>query len=188
MTEPAQWTVLCDGYVGDRVASTVTYVRDGDTRIVIDPGMVASRDLILAPLARLGVAPQEVTDVVFSHHHPDHTLNAALFPRARYHDFWAVYQDDVWTSRPADGYRLSPAVRLLATPGHTEEDITTLIDAEEGTVAFTHCWWHAAGPAEDPYAWDAEVLRASRQKVLALAQVVVPGHGAPFTPDAATPR
>ncbi len=48
MTEPTQWTVLCAGYVGDRVASTVTYVCDGDSRIIINPGMGASRDLILA--------------------------------------------------------------------------------------------------------------------------------------------
>jgi glyoxylase-like metal-dependent hydrolase (beta-lactamase superfamily II) len=27
-----------------------------------------------------------VTDVVFSHHHLDHTVNAALFPAARIHD------------------------------------------------------------------------------------------------------
>jgi glyoxylase-like metal-dependent hydrolase (beta-lactamase superfamily II) len=41
--------------------------------------MVAARARILGPLERLGVSPDEVADVVFSHHHPDHTLNAALF-------------------------------------------------------------------------------------------------------------
>ena len=79
-------------------------IRDQGTVIVVDPGMVASRDRILGPLARLGVDPADVGDVVFSHHHPDHTLNAALFPRARVHDFWAIYSGDVWTDRPADGY------------------------------------------------------------------------------------
>ncbi len=50
-----------------------------------------------------------MTDVVLSHHHPDHTINAALFPSARYHDHWAIYQDDVWTSRDAEGFELSPS-------------------------------------------------------------------------------
>jgi hypothetical protein len=27
--------------------------------------------------------------VIFSHHHPDDTLNGALFSLARFHDFWA---------------------------------------------------------------------------------------------------
>src|SRR5215475_10566501 len=107
---PARLTVLCSGYAGDRVASTVVCVQDGDAVIVVDPGMVASRAQILDPLAGLGVSTDEVTDVVFSHHHPDHTLNAALFPRARFHDFWAIYQDDLWTDRPADGFNLSPSV------------------------------------------------------------------------------
>ena len=63
--------------------------------------------------------------MVFSHHHPDHTLNAALFPEARFHDHWAIYQGDVWTERATtDGYVLSADVQLRATPGHTAEDIT----------------------------------------------------------------
>jgi glyoxylase-like metal-dependent hydrolase (beta-lactamase superfamily II) len=79
------------------VRSTVTLIRDGDgdVTIVVDPGMVASRGAILDPLAGLGVAPEDVTDVIFSHHHPDHTLNAALFPNARFHDFMAIYKDDI---------------------------------------------------------------------------------------------
>ena len=49
----ARLDVLTVGYVGDRVAGTVTLVRDGDLVVVIDPGMVASRDLILDPLTEL---------------------------------------------------------------------------------------------------------------------------------------
>ncbi|MBV9206397.1 MAG: MBL fold metallo-hydrolase [Actinobacteria bacterium] len=53
--------------------------------------MVASRQALLATLAARGPQAADVTDVVFSHHHPDHTVNAALFPAARIHDHWAVY-------------------------------------------------------------------------------------------------
>ena len=127
----AQLDVLVEGYADDRVASTVVLVRDGDAVIVVDPGMVADRRLILDPLAGLGIDPRQVTDVVFSHHHPDHTLNAALFVEARFHDHWAIYQDDVWTDREADGFELGPSVRLMATPGHSAEDITTLVDTHE---------------------------------------------------------
>jgi glyoxylase-like metal-dependent hydrolase (beta-lactamase superfamily II) len=185
--------ILCEGYVREtedelRVGSTVAYVEDGDVRVVIDPGMVAGRESILAPLASIGRSAADVTDVVLSHHHPDHTINVALFPGARVHDFAAVYEGDLWIDRQADGFQISPNVSLIHTPGHTSEDITTLVRTDEGLVAFTHLWWAADGPAEDPYAPDREQLRANRERVLALASIVVPGHGASFVPSEETPR
>ena len=179
----AKLDVLAVGYADERVASTVVLIRDGEAVIVVDPGMAASRRVILDPLRELGVEPNEVTDVVFSHHHPDHTLNAALFPEARFHDHWAIYRGDVWLDRPADGFELSPAVSLRATPGHTAEDITTLVRTEEGLVACTHLWWSAEGPEVDPLAVDQGRLEQSRAELLALGPVlIVPGHGRPFPP------
>jgi glyoxylase-like metal-dependent hydrolase (beta-lactamase superfamily II) len=179
----AQLDVLTNGYAGDRVASTVTLIRDGAAVIVVDPGMVASRAAILDPLAELGVQVGDVTDVVFSHHHPDHTLNAALFPNARFHDFWAIYQDDRWDDRGADGFELSPSVRLMATPGHTHQDISTLAETDDGLVVLTHLWWHADGPEIDPLAEDMDLVHASRAKVLERRPaLIIPGHGAPFVP------
>ncbi len=184
----AEVHILFQGYVGERVASTISFVRDGDALVIIDPGMAPSPAAMLEPLAALGVAPEAITDVIFSHHHPDHTLNAALFPNARFHDFQAIYQGDVWTRRRAEGFQLSPSIRLIETPGHTPQDITTLVGASSGVIAFTHLWWHAGGPAKDPYSHDLEVLRANRERVLELASQIVPGHGAPFTPGPETPR
>ncbi|MBW3606291.1 MAG: MBL fold metallo-hydrolase [Actinobacteria bacterium] len=127
----ARLTVLHDGYAADRVASTVVYVADGDRHIVIDPGMVPTQAAIVDPLHAARCDPGDVTDVVVSHHHPDHTINVGLFPRARVHDFWAIY----------DG-----------------------------------------GPTVDPRATDQAQLDASRQRVLAVADVIVPGHGPAYRP------
>ncbi len=188
----AELHILCEGYVreGDelRVGSTVGFVRDGDALVVIDPGMVTSVAAIVGPLAALGVEPVEVTDVVLSHHHPDHTVNIALFPNANIHDVQATYRDDLWINRPAEGFRVSPGVSLIETPGHTPQDITTLVTTDDGVVAFTHLWWSADGPADDPYAPDRDLLRTNRERVLGLASAIVPGHGPRFVPDAETPR
>jgi glyoxylase-like metal-dependent hydrolase (beta-lactamase superfamily II) len=183
----ATYQVLHTGYVGDSVASTVGFIRDGERLIVTDPGMVRDRGLILEPLRALGVEPGDVTDVVFSHHHPDHTLNAALFPAARFHDHWAIYQGDVWEDRDAEGYEVSPSVRLIRTPGHTPQDITTLVGTPGGLIAFTHLW-NTASSVGDAYATDLDALHAGRARVLALADVVVPGHGPAFSPTPDTPR
>src|SRR5712691_11865931 len=186
-TSSAEVHILFNGYANesttstvDRVASTVGFVRDGDVRVIIDPGMVPDPTALLEPLAALGESPATITDVIFSHHHPDHTLNAALFPRARFHDYWAIYQGDSWEDRPAEGYELSPSIRLIATPGHTPQDITTLVGTRDGVVAFTHLWWSAGGPAEDPLASDLAALHQNRERVLQVATLIVPGHGACF--------
>jgi glyoxylase-like metal-dependent hydrolase (beta-lactamase superfamily II) len=185
--------VLHEGYVredeaGDRVGSTVTLIVDGDRVIVVDPGMVRRRASLLDALATRGPSPDEVTDLVFSHHHPDHTVNAALFPQATIHDHWASYTGDLWAARDPGDFELTPSVRLIATPGHTAEDITTLAATPDGVYACTHAWWGPDGPAEDPLATVPAELAASRQRILAVAAVIVPGHGPAFRPGAQTPR
>jgi glyoxylase-like metal-dependent hydrolase (beta-lactamase superfamily II) len=147
--------VLQAGYIRDagadqRVGSTVTLIRDGNAVIIVDPGFVTSRQELLAALTGHGATPESVTDIVFSHHHPDHTVNAALFPAARIHDYQAIYDGDLWIDRDADGFELSPSVALIATPGHTPQDITTLAATADGVHACTHAWWTASGPPTTP--------------------------------------
>jgi glyoxylase-like metal-dependent hydrolase (beta-lactamase superfamily II) len=173
---------LTTGYAHDRVASSVVLARENDVVVVVDPGMVADRSAILGPLHDLGLHEDDVTDVILSHHHPDHTLNAALFVNARVHDVWATYHRDEWGER-TDAIDGAPSITIMDTPGHTHEDISTLIETDEGLVVCTHLWWSAEGPEVDPLAQDQSLLASSRAAVLALDPItIVPGHGAPFSP------
>jgi glyoxylase-like metal-dependent hydrolase (beta-lactamase superfamily II) len=173
--------LLHAGYAHERVGSSIVLVRDGDALIVADPGMVARRSLILDPLAELGVAPEAVTHVFLSHHHPDHTVNIALFPNAEVVDFWARYKDDVWLDHDGDGYQLSPRSRLWLTPGHTQEDASLVVEADDAVYAMTHLWWgEDRSPEVDPLADDQAAIDAGRARVLAVADIVIPGHGGPF--------
>lgn len=106
-------------------------------------------------------------------------MNVALFPRARVHDTWATYEGDVWVDREADSAIVSPNVRLMATPGHTMEDLTTLVTTDTGVVALTHLWWVVTSE-DDPLAEDPDLRQANRAKVLELASLIIPAHGAPF--------
>ena len=184
----ARVDVLFEGYVAPGTACTVVLIRDGDAVIVWDPGMVPSQSVILDPLGGLGVDPAQVNEVVLSHHHPDHTMNVGLFPNARVHDHWAWYRRDEWVDRQAEGFEVSPSVRLIETPGHSPQCITTLVGTPEGVVALTHLWWQAEGPREDPFAVNPGDLHASRQRVLGLCDEIVPGHGGRFRPGETTPR
>lgn len=173
--------LLHAGYADDRVGSTIALVRDGDAIIVTDPGMVAHRSRILDPLAALGIAPEAVTHVFLSHHHPDHTMNVALFPEAEVVDFWARYRGDLWLDHDGDGYALSEHSRLWLTPGHTAEDASLIVEADDGVHAMTHLWWHAdRTPEVDPLGDDQAAIERGRARILEVADVVLPGHGPAF--------
>jgi glyoxylase-like metal-dependent hydrolase (beta-lactamase superfamily II) len=173
--------LLQAGYAHHRVGSSITLIRDGDALIVADPGMVADRARILDPLRALDVDPAAVTHVFLSHHHPDHTINIALFPNAEVVDFWARYRDDLWLDHDGDGYHLSPNTELWLTPGHTEEDATLIVRADDATYALTHLWWFAdRTPEVDPLGADQSAIETGRARVLAAVDIVIPGHGEPF--------
>jgi glyoxylase-like metal-dependent hydrolase (beta-lactamase superfamily II) len=194
-----EWAVLLPGYgpwpfpgLGETadVGSTVSFIRSGDRKIIHDPGMVASRSAIIDPLAERGYSPPEITDVIISHHHPDHTLNVALFENAQTHDVWGIYKDDKWLVRFAEGVDVAPGIKLIQTPGHTQSDISVLVNTTDGLVVFTHLWWRPdTPPDDDPVALSNEDFHANRERVLALnPALIVPGHGPAFEPTSKTPR
>jgi glyoxylase-like metal-dependent hydrolase (beta-lactamase superfamily II) len=178
----ARVDILVVGYADmPSVAGTVGLVRDGDSVIVVDPGMVKSRSLILDPIERLGLTPDDVTHVFVSHHHLDHTVNIALFPKAEIVDFRSVRRDDHVESHVGEGFRLAPNTTIWATPGHSLQDATLVVDTADGRQAFTHLWWRSdRTPEVDPYSPDPHELRRNRRRVLAGVDIVIPGHGAPF--------
>ena len=185
----ARFDILLTGSPGPQTASTCSLIREGPISIVVDPGLAPSQAAILEPLRALGLGPDAVTDVVLSHHHPDHTLNAGLFPAARVHDHWAIYDfSGRWDDVECEGRALAPSVSLIRTPGHSAEDLSTVAGTPDGVVVFTHLWWTDGSPVEDPYAPDPAVLHASRERVLGFADLVVPAHGGPFVPSKSTPR
>ena len=176
------------GSLDPKVTGTVLLLLEEDQVIVVDPGMVSAREVILGPMASIGIGPEKVTEVVLSHHHLDHTFHVALFERASVHDYHAIYRGDDWTSRPAEGYRISPNVRLFETPGHTREDVSVAITTSDGLCVYTHLWWTEDGPLEDPYAPSVAQLASSRRRVLDLhPDWIIPGHGRPFRPDLKEP-
>lgn len=173
---------------GGGVISSCTLIRDGDRVIVVDPGMAPSARSILDPLAVLGVRVEDVTDVVLSHHHPDHTMHAGHFPEAAVHDHWAIYRGTSWEDSECDGRALSPSVELARTPGHTAEDLATVAGTPDGIVVCTHSWFTADTTVDDESPDDPDALHASRRAILEVADLIVPGHGPAFRPTESTPR
>lgn len=94
------------GITGDTIETpcNLTLLRDGDRTILFDagsgPNFMPTAGEIIDNLDAAGVSPEDVTDVVFTHAHPDHIwgvlddFEEPLFPNAAHHigldeaDYW----------------------------------------------------------------------------------------------------
>jgi glyoxylase-like metal-dependent hydrolase (beta-lactamase superfamily II) len=180
--------VLVTGYVdegdqGDLVQPTVSLVRSGDCVIVVDPGILKRTQDLVEALVQRDLTVSDVSHVFVTHHHIDHTRNVGLFPHATVVDRDSSYTRDVWAAHDGDGYALADDVSVIQTPGHTDECASLVARTPEGVVVMTHAWWFPdMTPVEDPLADDQAQLSASRARILEIADMVIPGHGAPFRP------
>ncbi len=169
------------------IASTIALVRAPGVVLLVDPGMHGDASELVQALAREGVAPEDVTHIFISHHHPDHLTQVGRFSNATLVDFWATYKDDLWSDH-ADPFEIAPGIRVHRTPGHTAEDASLEVSTAAGTYVFTHLWWGPGKtPEQDPLASDADLLGRSREKIEAIADWIVPGHGAAFGNERASP-
>jgi len=178
--------ILVEGYVkdgGETVQSTVTLIQDGETNLIVDPGMTKDPFAIVNALTEHKLTPDDISFVIITHHHPDHTRHMGLFPKATLIDYSAKYEQDKWYDLPTGDYQITPHVKTMRTPGHTKEDITVLVSEVHTiepnklvTVGICHLWWYE-GKEDDPTAQDMIALRESRKKVLGLIDYLIPGHG-----------
>jgi glyoxylase-like metal-dependent hydrolase (beta-lactamase superfamily II) len=75
--------------------------------------------------------------------------------------------------------QLSPGIKLLETPGHTPQDITTLVETDGGVAALTHLWVWQGSPGSGLDV-DPAAVEEHRARILEVASIVIPGHGPRF--------
>ncbi len=176
--------VLCNGFIrreGKVVLeahSSSTMVRCKEHIIVIDTSSSEYRPRIEERLREIGVDPKDVDMVINTHNHIDHRDNNDLFPKA------------MLISGPLrkgeDPMKLIPGIQLVGTPGHTPESISVFVEAEKryaivGDAIPTHSnylKWIIPSANYDP-----ELALRSMERIAAFAEIIVPGHDAPFKCD-----
>lgn len=161
--------------------SSVTLIKTERGWIIVDTGQVGDEEEILKALADLGLEKSDIDIIVNTHSHPDHCANNRLFSQAK-------------TIYPKDGELIAPGVRALVTPGHSPDSISVVVDAtiQQGDeMAPTSRRVVIAGDAlptlgnfqkRVPPAvhYDRALAVASMNKIIAIADVVIPGHDRPF--------
>ncbi|MEP3786371.1 MBL fold metallo-hydrolase [Ascidiaceihabitans sp.] len=121
----------------------VTLMRHGDRTVLFDvgsgPDFAPNSGVLLKSLDALGVAPEDVTDVVFTHAHPDHLwgllddFDDPLFTQASYQigkAEWDYWMDPNTVDSIGDA-RASFAVGAKRRLEMIEDNITFFNDGEE---------------------------------------------------------
>ena len=137
--------------------STVGLVRAEQRIVLIDTGPFGVRDLLRSRLRERGVDPGQVTDVVLTHLHHDHSVNWPMFARARVHVAraeiaWAVGVPPGSSPLPEfsvrelaghhalstveDGDEVAPGVHAFLAPGHTPGSLLVEVDQGASSVIF----------------------------------------------------
>ena len=175
-------------------------------RILVDTGHTGRRPELDAMLLQRGLTRDSINVVVCTHAHWDHVENIDMFPRAaivlhtderRYassphrNDFacpeWidAVltrYEDRVRTVD--EGTSLLPGVEVVTAPGHSAGTIAVTVAGDDGvTVIAGDSIQNATVAREGRNAlvfWDDDLAARSIAKLLAIGDIIYPGHDLPF--------
>src|SRR6185312_4317496 len=104
--------------------------------ILVDVGSFGIRKHLAKQLGALGVKPADITDVVLTHAHYDHSVNFVLFDRAK---VWIGADEMRWAAAQPPGFDPLPElyVHALAAPGHTPGSLAFYLTANEVPVIFT---------------------------------------------------
>ncbi|MDP6815484.1 MAG: MBL fold metallo-hydrolase, partial [Alphaproteobacteria bacterium] len=184
---------------------------------LLDVGSFGQRGLLIEQLAERGLKPADVTDVLLSHSHYDHSINWTLFPDAaivigREELDWSVKEP--WGETPVpelyvrdlqgwptlrqvdDGDEVFPGITAHMTPGHTPGSLVYLLDAGDRDVVFTGdaCKNRAELLSRTgDMSYDAAVSRASIEAIWEFwsrrpDSILVPGHDLPMVRQGGAPR
>lgn len=208
--------VLIQGFPGRMVChgglgwSTIALVRGHGHVALVDVGSFSMRKGLIEQLAKRGLEPQDVTEVILTHSHYDHSLNWILFRHAQIvigarelawslNEPWGegpvpeLYMRELenWpTLHPvAAEQEFMPGFRACAAPGHTPGHLVYVLEGKESDAIFTG---DAAKNRAELLArkgdatYDAALSTASIERIWQLwkrrpGSVLVPGHDLPMT-------
>jgi len=160
--------------------------------------------------SRLGLSPAQVNAVLFTHLHPDHFGHKDLFSRATfiYHKadrFGFYFRNDSrlvlehsavinlaagLESQPAyvdtepQLRQLGSAIYVRHSPGHTPGSlmvfaaISGLVYAWVGDIFLNQSYYDQWSPPGS--SWDQQLIYGHMEYARERADIIVPGHGAPF--------
>ena len=197
---------VCHGGLG---WSSVVLLRAHGRIVLIDTGGFSMRTMLIKRFAERGLKPADITDLLLTHSHHDHSVNWTMFPNARIvigaHELdWSLtvpwgetpvpelYMRELKSSptlhTATEGEEVFPGITAHLAPGHTPGHLVFVLRAGERDVIFTGD--AAKNRAElvsgtTDMTYDAAISKASIESIWAMwrkrpGNIVVPGHDVPM--------
>ena len=156
--------IIVQGFPGKSVChgglgwSTIALLRGNGRTVLVDVGSFSQRQLIVKGLEERGLTPADVTDVILTHAHWDHSINWVMFPKARIligaeELAWAVEQPWGYPTLPElyirelngskqltrirAGDEVLPGIKAYNAPGHTPGHLIFVLTGPDRDVIFT---------------------------------------------------
>ncbi|CAJ0938820.1 unnamed protein product, partial [Mesorhabditis belari] len=171
------------GANGTMAEGSVTLIDDGKEKILVDVGSPDNWTEIEDGLRKRGLAVGDIDTVVITHGHLDHCANLGRFGNARiYMDNDVRSPDRVYSSTEKE-ISLTARISIRKFRGHTDNDLAVIVrDEEMGTVVVAGDLFEHENDEND---WRANSRypddhQRSRDEILEMTEIVVPGHGAMF--------
>ena len=174
------------------IGSTVTLIKT-DKNIIVDPGYFPDKEQVLLALAENNLKPQDIDIVCLTHLHLDHTSNVGLFAQSQIYckhkaDYPGQYhvpmESYLRRTDIKDGLKLAKDVEFLLTPGHTEDHVSLIVNTTQGKIVIAGDAIATASLVDlnkkPLLSNNLEAYDLSRQKILKLADFIIPGHGDMF--------
>jgi glyoxylase-like metal-dependent hydrolase (beta-lactamase superfamily II) len=191
----AKVKILVKGYVreknGEEFASSSTIlIQYNNLNIIVDPGI--NREALLGGLAKTDLKIEDINFIIVTHIHLDHSLLAGIFENAKILDNSDMYSFD---SKMVghEGKIPNTDIEIIKTPGHDQFHCSVLVKTEDlgkVIIAGDAFWWadeeeqktdkQSLLDHKDLYVKDEKALRESRERILNLADYIIPGHGEMF--------
>merc|ERR1712179_111669 len=160
-----------------------------------------NKNLLLNKLQEYNTTPESVTHLVCSHGHSDHIGNLNLFPNAIIylgndilnpnqaydsHDFQKTDKLVIEKYETDKCDNSTNTIYLLATPGHTDHCLSLVVEnADRKTIVVAGDLFENELDLVNENLWRdnsryPDLQQKSRQKVLEIADFIIPGHGKIF--------
>ena len=177
----AKVKILVEGYLskdtGGHTCSTISLVRDKDINMIVDPGTTKNQEVIINALKQEGLMPIDINWVCLTHSHIDHFRNIGMFKNAKTLEYYGIWDGDIDPEEELPN-EFSKNIKIVKTPGHDRTGISLIINTDMGKVAIVgDVFWQKNYHKKDIYASNVRELNKSRQKIIHLADYIIPGHG-----------
>lgn len=181
--------ILVEGYFKNisrtrcRAGSTVTLIQDDSKNILVDTGNPQDSVKIIKALKKQNLTTDKIDFVALTHFHPDHTGCNYLFSKARFIVPGVAFWDDVF-ERKLKYQKITPNIKLMATPGHTTDSCSVLVKTEQGIIAIVGDLFWSENDSKikllEKDCADKKLFYQNRKKILKIADWIIPGHGKMF--------